>query len=80
LDYDVMAAAGYRFDPAALPAVASRVVAGAGSTSRDTQPYQAAAALAALLGARLVEFPGSHAGYTQRPRAFAALLRDTLGD
>jgi pimeloyl-ACP methyl ester carboxylesterase len=80
VDYDVQAAATYRPDLAAITKVGSRIVSAAGSTSRDTQPYRAAAALAERLGSQLVEFPGSHAGYAQRPRAFAALLRDVFGD
>ncbi len=78
--YDLNATAQYRLDRNALAQDAGQVVAAAGSIDRETQPYQAAVALGTLLGETLVEFPGSHNGYVRRPRAFAALLRDVLGD
>ncbi len=80
LKYDVSAIAQYRLDRAAILSDSAQIVAAAGSTDRETQPYKAAVALGDLLGQTLVEFPGSHNGYVLRPRAFAALLRDVFGD
>jgi pimeloyl-ACP methyl ester carboxylesterase len=68
----------YQLDNGLLQTNAARIVPAAGSSSRNAWPHHAAAALAAQLGAALVEFPGGHTGYLLRPKAFAARLREVF--
>jgi pimeloyl-ACP methyl ester carboxylesterase len=67
-------------DYAALKAAEFPIVIGVGAESRQYYPGRAAAEVAKRLGAPLVEFPGAHAGYTEKPTEFAATLRTTLAD
>jgi pimeloyl-ACP methyl ester carboxylesterase len=61
-------------DPAALQAVAEKLIPAAGIDSRGQLPYRAAAALAAALDKPLTEFPGGHLGTVERPTQFAEAL------
>ena len=84
LGTEMPAFAHYEPDLAALRASAkagTRLVVGGGERSSAYYPYRAGAALAERLGpeyAEFVEFPGDHAGYLGRPRAFAEKLRAVL--
>jgi pimeloyl-ACP methyl ester carboxylesterase len=80
LRYDVPAVTRYQPDIAALAAAGSRIIPAAGSSFSATIPCRCATAVAALLGKGVAEFPGGHSGYIFRPRAFAAKLRELLGD
>jgi pimeloyl-ACP methyl ester carboxylesterase len=61
-----------------LRAVAAKIVVAGGREGRAYAPYKSAAALAAALGQRLVEFPGHHAGFVEYPEAFAEQLRQVI--
>jgi pimeloyl-ACP methyl ester carboxylesterase len=76
LAYDLPAVTRYQPDIAALTAGGSKIIPAAGSSSLATMPYRCTTAVAAALGARVVEFPGGHSAYFLRPRAFAAKLRE----
>lgn len=56
------------------------IVTGVGAASRPYYPARGAEAVAARLGVRVVEFPGPHAGYTEKPAEFAATLRTALAE
>ncbi|GAA5026203.1 alpha/beta fold hydrolase [Actinopolymorpha pittospori] len=56
----------------------TRLLFGGGVLSKAHYPSRSGAALADLLGAEFVDFPGDHAGYLGRPRAFADRLREVL--
>jgi pimeloyl-ACP methyl ester carboxylesterase len=70
----------YRLDFAALRSASTRIVVAAGAVGRAYIGYQHAVALAQELATTVVEFPGHHVGYLSHPRAFAARLREVLGD
>ncbi|WP_263730043.1 alpha/beta fold hydrolase [Cellulomonas sp. SG140] len=77
----------YRPDVAALRAAPTRVVVAAGIESKDLVTWRASEALAAALGTELTVFPSHHAGFVGpgfgqpgEPEAFAARLREVLGD
>lgn len=78
--YTFLAVRRYRLDLAALLATPTRVVLAGGSAGREYVGYHCAVAVAELLGTAVVEFPSHHAGYITHPRAFAARLRDVLGE
>lgn len=65
-------------DYAALTAGGVPIVIGVGATSRPYYPARAGEAVAAKLGVPVVEFPGPHAGYTEKPAEFAVTLRTVL--
>lgn len=68
----------YRPDLAALSDLAARLLLVVGEESGDQYPARAGRAVAAAVGAPLVEFPSQHWGYTLRPRRFADALRAVL--
>lgn len=77
----------YRPDLAALRAAPTRVVVAAGIESKDLVTWRASEALAAALGTELTVFPSHHGGFVGpgfgqpgQPEAFAARLREVLGD
>jgi len=76
--YDSPAVRHNRLDLSALKAVSTRIVPAVGRSAPNSLPYRAAAALAAVLGQALVDFPGGHTGWLLRPKAFAAKLREVL--
>jgi pimeloyl-ACP methyl ester carboxylesterase len=77
--YDSPAVRSYRLDVAALAAASTRIVCACGEAAPESAPHRVAAALAARLGERLVEFPGGHTGWLLRPKGFASKLREVLG-
>ena len=70
------------FEPdfAALTTSGIPIVTGVGAASRPYYPARGAQAVAARLGVPVVEFPGPHAGYTEKPAEFAATLRTVLAE
>jgi pimeloyl-ACP methyl ester carboxylesterase len=54
------------------------IVIGVSGVSRPYYPARAGEAVAERLGLEVVEFPGPHAGYTEKPAEFAVTLRETL--
>jgi pimeloyl-ACP methyl ester carboxylesterase len=82
-----LAVTRYRPDVAAIHAASTRVVIAVGEESRNVVTGRAAAATAALLGQDVTIFPSHHGGfmggefgYAGQPEAFAARLREVLGD
>jgi hypothetical protein len=59
-------------------AAATRVVVGVGVASEGQTAYRAAVALAEGLGTKVVEFPGDHGGFADRPAEFAETLDRVL--
>ncbi len=51
-----------------------------GEESEGEPPNRAAIALAEQLGTTAVAFPGDHGGFGTHVEAFAARLREVLGD
>lgn len=80
LTRDAPAVRRFRLDIEGLQAVSAKVVLGAGEASRASFPHHCARALALRLGKEAVLFPGDHGGPALQPRAFAARLREVLGD
>jgi pimeloyl-ACP methyl ester carboxylesterase len=76
--HDALGVNDYRLDVARLRAASTRIVAAGGRSSRESPPRRCAEAMAAKLGTRLVEFPGSHMGWLLRPEEFAAKLLRVL--
>jgi pimeloyl-ACP methyl ester carboxylesterase len=77
---------GYQPDLDALRASPTRIVLGRGAASGQTMAARGADAVAAAIGAELVEFPSHHGGflggeYGQQgePEAFGQKLREVLG-
>jgi pimeloyl-ACP methyl ester carboxylesterase len=77
----------YEPDFGALRAASTRIVLGVGTTSGDVLAGRAAKAVAERLGTAAVVFPGGHDGFlggeygqTGEPDAFAAKLREVLGE
>jgi pimeloyl-ACP methyl ester carboxylesterase len=72
---------GYQPDLARLRAGATRIVVLVGEASHPGQlAYRTTHALAEQLGTSPVAVPGDHGVITSRPEAFAAKLRELLGD
>ncbi|TDV46047.1 alpha/beta fold hydrolase [Actinophytocola oryzae] len=65
-------------DYEALRSAEFPIVPAVGEESRRYYPGQGAEEVAKRLDARVVEFPGHHAGYTEHPEEFAVTLRRTL--
>jgi hypothetical protein len=78
-EHDAPAAHRYRLMTDTLRAFASRIIAAGGEKSRDAFPYLSTRALADQLGIEFAEFPGDHAAFATRPKAFAAKLAGILG-
>jgi pimeloyl-ACP methyl ester carboxylesterase len=68
----------YRPDIQALQEASTRIVAGAGTTSRGQLANRTAVALATRLGTRVVEFPGDHGGFAALPEQFGRELDQVL--
>ena len=65
-------------DVDALRAAPTRIVVGAGSTSKGQLANRAAVALAGELGTTVVEFPGDHGGFLVQPEQFGPVLHQAL--
>ena len=68
----------YQPDTSALQKVSAKLVLAGGRDSREFFPYRATIALAALLGEKVIEFPGGHIGYRHHPSEIAGQLRGLL--
>jgi pimeloyl-ACP methyl ester carboxylesterase len=77
--YDLPAIRNHRLDVAALRGASARIVPAAGRSSLEKSPRRSAEALAAHLATPLVDFPGGHLSWRQRPTEFAAKLCEILG-
>jgi pimeloyl-ACP methyl ester carboxylesterase len=75
---DAKSAHQYITDLDALRPLHNQIIAAGGEKSREGFPYRAACALGDILDARFIEFPGDHAGFATRPRAFATKLVEVL--
>jgi pimeloyl-ACP methyl ester carboxylesterase len=85
LGQNMRTSTGYRPDAGALRATSTRVVLARGEASGQTLAARGADAVAELLGAELVTFPGNHGGFLGdeygmpgEPEAFASRLRQVL--
>ncbi len=67
----------YEPDFAALRAAPTRIVMGAGETSKGQMPNRAAVAFSEAFGVPLVHFPGDHGGF-QNPEPFSRVLKEVL--
>jgi pimeloyl-ACP methyl ester carboxylesterase len=70
----------FRPDVAALRAAPTRVLIGIGEASTGQLCDLTSTALAEALGIAPTMFPGDHVGFAGEPEAFAARLREVLGD
>jgi pimeloyl-ACP methyl ester carboxylesterase len=68
----------YRPDIAALQAASTRIVVGAGTTSKGQLANRTAVELAGQLGTPVVEFPGDHGGFAALPEQFGQVLDQVL--
>jgi pimeloyl-ACP methyl ester carboxylesterase len=87
LGQNMVSGSHYRLDFHALRAASTRIVIGIGADSGRMIAGRAALAVAERLGTTPVIFPGGHDGFlggeygrTREPDAFAATLRQVLGD
>jgi pimeloyl-ACP methyl ester carboxylesterase len=78
MEHELRPFTSYVPDLAALSAVADRLVLAAGEETRGHLPYRPAAVIAERLGGKVLEFPGGHSGFTDRPAEFVALLEEAL--
>ncbi|MFC4114175.1 alpha/beta fold hydrolase [Nonomuraea zeae] len=78
--HELRGTTSYLPDVAALRAGPARVLVGvgAGSGSGSLVTYRTSVALAGLLGAEPVEFPGDHGGFIGHPEEFGEVLRKVL--
>ncbi|WP_351234152.1 alpha/beta hydrolase [Streptomyces sp. NPDC002133] len=76
--HELRGTALYVPDVPALRAGPARVVVGIGAASGGLLTYRTSTALAELLGAPPVEFPGDHGGFLGQPKEFAAVLHAVL--
>jgi pimeloyl-ACP methyl ester carboxylesterase len=83
----IVACTHYEHDFDALRAASTRIIIGAGAESEGTFTHRAALAVAERLGAEAVIFPSHHGGFLGgefgwygQPDAFAATLRQVLGE
>jgi len=81
------AVSSYHPDFVALAAAPTRIVMAVGEESTGTLPARASVAIAERLGQQVTVFPSHHGGfvggdtpYAGKPEAFAAKLREVLGD
>ena len=68
----------YQPDIQALQAASTRIMVGAGTTSRGQLAHRTAVALATELGTPLIEFPGDHGGFLALPEQFGRELDQVL--
>ena len=74
----MLAIARYEPDFAALKNATCRIVAAVGDQSRGELAHDGGLGLAKRIGAKAVEFPGDHGGFTGRAAEFAVRLREVL--
>jgi clorobiocin/coumermycin A biosynthesis protein CloN7/CouN7 len=70
----------YRPEIEALRTGSGRIVVAGGTTSKGQLAHRTAVALAKRLGTKVVDFPGSHAGFMEQPGPCARLLRQVLSE
>ncbi len=78
LAHELLQVVGYQPDVPALAKAADRLIFAIGDTSRQYRLAFPAIVLAPSVGAGLVEFPGSHAGYLDASGPFAETLLAVL--
>jgi hypothetical protein len=78
LEHEIRTYPRYQPDIPALQQVSAKLVLAGGLDSREFFPYRATAALAGLLGEKVIDFPGDHIGYRHYPCEFAGQLRGLL--
>jgi len=78
LGHELQKYSHYQPDTSALQKVSAKLVLAGGRDSREFFPYRATIALAALLGEKVIEFPGGHIGYRHHPSEIAGQLRGLL--
>ncbi|MFI6326215.1 alpha/beta fold hydrolase [Nonomuraea sp. NPDC050556] len=79
IEHDFTAVQQDELDVSLLKASGTRIVPAVGRTTpKDVYVYRETLALAEVLGAPVVEFPGGHNGNLTHPRAFAAQILATL--
>ena len=74
------AIADYEPDLEAMRKASCRIVPGVGEESEGELAHKGGLGLAKQLGTRAAVFPGAHTGFDSHPAAFAARLREVLGD
>jgi pimeloyl-ACP methyl ester carboxylesterase len=67
-------------DAAALGDASRRLVVAAGAESAGQVANRTAVALAGVLDTRVVDFPGTHAGFLRQPQEFARTLHRVFGE
>ncbi|WP_371783993.1 alpha/beta fold hydrolase [Streptosporangium subroseum] len=81
VEHDFTAILDDTLDVAALKNTPTRIIPAAGRTTpRTVFDYRCAQELADLVGAGLETFPGGHNGNLTHPRAYAARVRELLGE
>ena len=87
LGSNIVTVTHYRPDVDALRAASTRIVVAVGAGSDGELAHRGGDAVAELLGTTAMTFPGDHGGFlggeygqTGEPAAFAARLREVLGD
>ena len=78
LTWDLPAANRYKPDLAALRAAKAKIIPAIGMNSKGIAASRCTMALAQVLNAAVIEFPGGHTGYVLRPKAFAERLAELL--
>jgi pimeloyl-ACP methyl ester carboxylesterase len=78
LEHEIRTYPRYQPDISALQQVSAKLVLAGGLDSREFFPYGATAALASLLGEKVIDSPGGHIGYRHYPCEFAGQLRGLL--
>jgi clorobiocin/coumermycin A biosynthesis protein CloN7/CouN7 len=68
----------YRPEIESLRTISAQIVVAGGTTSKGQLAHRTTVALAEQLGTSVVDFPGSHVGFTEQPAACARLLRQVL--
>ena len=74
------AIADYEPDIEAMRKASCRIVPGVGENSEGELAHKGGLGLAKQLGTRATVFPGAHTGFDSDPAAFAARLREVLGN
>lgn len=78
--HEIRGTTRYLPDVAALTDERTRVIVGIGADSRRLVTYQTSTALADVIGAPTVQFPGDHGGFMGAPIEFAEVLEQALAE